>query len=224
VFDAYGHISARDPPTRARYWLIAQYWRPRWSRRGHHRVDLDNNPLAPARTGCSRARDPREITRPPDVMAVVAYPLAELTRSATATPSCVPWSATRLPREGAPVFDIRDVDDGGDLNVCTGAQARGLAQALGPHWLVLLRRHGAVCGRRKRAAMRPPRVYAEKQCAPADRGDDARPGAILTASELAYARRMKPKDPDRAWQLWKTKAMGPGPERDPEPRRSPRRR
>ena len=30
---------------------------------------------------------------------------------------------------------------------------------------------------------------------------------FLTASEIAYARRQKPKDPDRAWQLWKQRAM-----------------
>src|SRR2546426_8661696 len=43
--------------------------------------------------------------------------------------------------DGAPVFDIRTVDDDGDLNICTAAQASAMAQALGRHWLVLLRGH-----------------------------------------------------------------------------------
>jgi hypothetical protein len=30
---------------------------------------------------------------------------------------------------------------------------------------------------------------------------------FLTPSELAFARRTPPKDPDRAWQLWKQRAM-----------------
>src|SRR5207248_6856423 len=46
--------------------------------------------------------------------------------------------------EGAPVFDIRTVDDEGDLNVCTVPQASAMARALGSHAIVLLRGHGAV--------------------------------------------------------------------------------
>ena len=45
---------------------------------------------------------------------------------------------------GAPVFDIRSVDDEGDLNVCTVAQASMMARVLGSHAIVLLRGHGAV--------------------------------------------------------------------------------
>ena len=30
---------------------------------------------------------------------------------------------------------------------------------------------------------------------------------FLTPSEIEFARRVPPKDPDRAWQLWKQKAM-----------------
>ena len=32
------------------------------------------------------------------------------------------------------------------------------------------------------------------------------PVHFLTASEIAYAERMQPKDPDRAWRLWKQRA------------------
>jgi len=34
------------------------------------------------------------------------------------------------------------------------------------------------------------------------------PVHFLTASEIEFARRVPSKDPDRAWQLWKRKAMG----------------
>jgi hypothetical protein len=33
---------------------------------------------------------------------------------------------------------------------------------------------------------------------------------FLTASEIAFARRSKPKDADRAWKHWKRAAMGGG--------------
>ena len=29
----------------------------------------------------------------------------------------------------------------------------------------------------------------------------------MSVDEIAYARRQKPKDPDRAWRLWKARAM-----------------
>jgi hypothetical protein len=34
------------------------------------------------------------------------------------------------------------------------------------------------------------------------------PVHFLTDREIEFAKRMKPKDPDRAWQLWKQQAMG----------------
>ncbi len=109
--------------------------------------DLDNNPV---RAGENRLFFERVIhgeiyKARPDVMAVCH----------NHSPSLIPFcnSDTRLRPmvgnaaflgEGAPVFDIRTVDDDGDLNVCTVPQASALAQALGPHWIVLLRGHGAV--------------------------------------------------------------------------------
>ena len=109
--------------------------------------------------------------------------------------------------EGAPIFDIRTVDDEGDLNICTLAQAKGLAQALGRHCLVLLRGHGAVAvGDTIRQVVRRA-IIAESNAKQQIRATLLGPVQFLTPSEIEYARRMKPKDPDRAWQLWKQRAM-----------------
>jgi HCOMODA/2-hydroxy-3-carboxy-muconic semialdehyde decarboxylase len=213
VFDAYGHISARDPANKARYWLSRSMAPALVTAEDIIEFDLDNNPV---RAGENRLFFERVIhgeiyKARPDVMAVVH----------NHSPSLIPFcnSDTKLRPmvgnaafldEGAPVFDIRDIDDGGDLNVCTVPQARGLAQALGEHWLVLLRRHGAVAvGESVRQCVRHA-VYAESNARQQIEATMLGPVQFLTASELAYARRMKPKDPDRAWQLWKTKAMGAG--------------
>ena len=96
--------------------------------------DLDSNPV---RSGENRLFFERVIhgeiyKARPDVMAVVH----------SHSPSLVPFanSDTRLRPmvgnaaflgEGVPVFDIRAVDDEGDLNVCTVPQARALARVLG---------------------------------------------------------------------------------------------
>jgi HCOMODA/2-hydroxy-3-carboxy-muconic semialdehyde decarboxylase len=108
------------------------------------------------------------------------------------------------------VFDIRTVDDDGDLNVCTVPQARAMAKALGSHCLVLLRGHGAVVvGNSVRQCVRHA-IIAEANARQQIEATMLGPVHFLTASEIAYARRMQPKDADRAWQHWKCQAMGEG--------------
>jgi len=208
VFDAYGHISARDPANRNRYWLSRSMAPALVTAEDIIEFDLDNQPIRPGKNRLffERVIHGEIYKARPDVMAVVH----------DHSPSLIPFanSDTRLRAmvgnaaflgEGAPVFDIRSVDDDGDLNICTVPQASALAQALGPHWLVLLRGHGAVAvGETVRQCVRHA-VYAESNARQQIAAAILGPVHFLTASELAYARRMKPKDPDRAWQLWKTK-------------------
>jgi HCOMODA/2-hydroxy-3-carboxy-muconic semialdehyde decarboxylase len=210
VLDAYGHISARDPRHRQHYWIARAMAPALVGPTDIIACDLDNNPV---RAGETRLFFERVIhgeiyKARPDVMAVLH----------NHSPSLIPFcnSDTRLRPmvgnaaflgEGAPVFDIRTIDDEGDLNVCTVAQAKGLAQALGPHSLVLLRGHGAVAaGESIRQVVRQA-IIAESNAK--QQIQAALLGAVhfLKPSEIAYARRSKPKDPDRAWQLWKQRAM-----------------
>ena len=211
VFDAYGHISGRDRSNPDRFWMSRSLPPGQVTADAIIEYGLDSNPI---RRGENRMFFERVIhgevyKARPDVMAVIH----------DHSPSLIPFcnSDTRLRPmtgnaaflgEGVPVFDIRDVDDDGDLNICTVPQARGMAQALGGHWLVLLRGHGSVAaGDSVRQAVRHAviaEVNAKAQLQAAVLG----PVHFLTASELTYAQRMKPKDPDRGWRYWKTKAMG----------------
>jgi HCOMODA/2-hydroxy-3-carboxy-muconic semialdehyde decarboxylase len=210
VLDAYGHISARDGPDPQRYWISRSMPPAQVTAADIIACDLDNNPL---RAGETRLFFERiihgEIYKArADVMAVLH----------NHSPSLIPFcnSDTRLRPmvgnaaflgEGAPVWDIRTVDDDGDLNVCTLPQARSLAAALGSHCILLLRGHGAVAVGDsirqvvRRAILAETNARAQLQAAVL--------GSVhfLTASEIAYARRMQPKDPDRAWRLWKERAM-----------------
>ena len=213
VFDAYGHISARDPSNRDRYWLARSMAPGRVTAGDIIAFDLDNNPV---RAGENRLFFERVIhgeiyKARPDIMAVCH----------NHSPSLIPFanSETKLRPmvgnaaflgEGAAVFDIRTVDDEGDLNVCTEAQGRGLAKALGQSSVVLLRRHGAVVvGETIRQCVRQA-VIAETNARAQIEGSVLGPVQFLAASELAYARRSKPKDADRAWEHWKRAAMGEG--------------
>jgi ribulose-5-phosphate 4-epimerase/fuculose-1-phosphate aldolase len=211
VLDAYGHVSARDPESPQHYWISRAMPPALVSAADIIACDLDNNPV---RAGETRLFFERVIhgeiyKARPDVMAVLH----------NHSPSLIPFcnSDTRLRPmvgnaaflgEGAPVFDIRSVDDEGDLNICTVAQARGLARALGQHWLVLLRGHGAVAvGQSIRQVVRHA-ILAESNARQQIQATLLGPVHFLTAGEIAFARRSKPKDPDRAWRLWKERAMG----------------
>jgi HCOMODA/2-hydroxy-3-carboxy-muconic semialdehyde decarboxylase len=173
--------------------------------------DLDNNPLRGNETRLffERVIHGELYKARPDVMAVLH----------NHSPSLIPFcnSGTRLRPmvgnaaflgEGAPVFDIRTVDDDGDLNITTVAQAQGLAHALAAHCIVLLRGHGAVAvGQSVRQVVRYA-VLAESNARQQLQAALLGPIHFLTDSEIAFARRSKPKDPDRAWRLWKERAMG----------------
>jgi HCOMODA/2-hydroxy-3-carboxy-muconic semialdehyde decarboxylase len=210
VLDAYGHISARDPRHRQHYWISRALPPALVAAADIIACDLDNNPLRQGETGLffERVIHGEIYKARPDVMAVLH----------SHSPHLIPFcnSDTRLRPmvgnaaflgEGAPVFDIRSVDHEGDLNVCTVAQAKGLAEALGRHCLVLLRGHGAVTvGESIRQVVRQA-IIAESNAKQQIQATILGSVHFLTASEIAYARRQKPKDPDRAWRLWKARAM-----------------
>ena len=211
VLDAYGHISARDPAHHQHYWISRSMAPALVTLNDIIACDLDNKPVRPGETRLffERVIHGEIYKARPDVMAVLH----------NHSPSLIPFcnSDTRLRPmvgnaaflgEGAPVFDIRTVDDEGDLNVCTLPQALGLAQALGRHSLLLLRGHGAVAvGESIRQVVRRA-IIAESNARQQIQATLLGPVHFLTLSEIEYARRQKPKDPDRAWQLWKQRAMG----------------
>ncbi len=211
VFDAYGHISARDRSNKNRYWMSRSMSPAQVTAAEIIEYDLDSNPI---RAGENRLFFERVIhgeiyKARPDVMAVVHNHSPSLIPFCNSDAKLRPMTGNAaFLGEGAPVFDIRSVDDEGDLNVCTAAQARALAQALGRHWLVLLRGHGSVAvGVTVRQVVRHA-IISETNARQQIQATLLGRVHFLTDSELAYARRAKPKDPDRAWQFWKRKAMG----------------
>src|SRR3984893_7821501 len=211
VLDAYGHISARDPANHQHYWISRSMAPALVTANDIIACDLDNNPVRPGETRLffERVIHGEIYKARPDVMAVLH----------NHSPSLIPFcnSDTRLRPmvgsaaflgEGAPVFDIRTVDDEGDLNICTLQQGKGLARALGRHGLLLLRGHGAVAvGESIRQVVRRA-IIAESNAKQQMQATMLGPVHFLTAGEIEYAKRMKPKDPDRAWRLWQQRAMG----------------
>ena len=210
VLDAYGHVSARDRRSPQHYWISRSMPPAQVTAADIIACDLDNNPL---RAGETRLFFERVIhgeiyKARPDVMAITH----------NHSPGLIPFcnSDARLRPmvgnaaflgEGAPVFDIRTVDDEGDLNICTVRQAQALAGALGTHCLVLLRGHGAVAVGNSIRQMVRHAIIAETNARYQLQAALLGPIHFLTDSEIAFARRSQPKDPDRAWRLWKERAM-----------------
>ena len=212
VLDAYGHISARDPKNPQRYWLSRSMAPVLVTADDIIEFDLDSRPV---RAGENRLFFERVIhgeiyKARPDVMAVVH----------NHSPSLIPFanSETRLRPmvgnaaflgDGVPVFDIRTVDDEGDLNVCTVPQAAGA---------------GARARRGMGGAAAPPRRGRGRRVDPrnasatpssrnATRGSRSKRPCSGRSSSSPRARShsrgaASRRTPTAAGQLWKQRAMG----------------
>jgi ribulose-5-phosphate 4-epimerase/fuculose-1-phosphate aldolase len=146
VLDGFGHVSIRHPDNPGRY-LLARSRSPELIEPSDLlEFTLDSEPVAPPKGemygervihGCIyQAR--------PDVNAVCHHH----------SPSVLPFCVTGIPLEPVfhmgpvmgqvvPFWDSRDEFGNTDLMVVKPEEGRSLARALGPHWMVLMRRHGA---------------------------------------------------------------------------------
>ena len=173
VFDAYGHISARDPVQRDRYWLSRSLPPAQVTADDIIEFDLDSNPT---RAGENRlffervihGRFTRRARRDGGVSAIRC-----LIRFNSDT-ALRPMAGNAVLGRRAGVRHPHRRHEG-DLNVCTVPWV-ARRRMLGPHWLVL-RGHGAVVVGNS-APVRAPRHHRGDKCAPADRGHDARAGAF----------------------------------------------
>ncbi len=204
VIDAYGHISARDPEHADRYWITRAMPAREVSRETLVEVTLDGAPVrdAQAKLFFERAIHGEIYRARADVNALIHA------HSPSLIPFCNSMTLLRpmtgpaaFIGAGAPAFDSRDVDDEGDLNVVTPAQGRALAQALGDHALVLLRRHGVVVAGANLREMTRRAVVAETNARQQLQASVLGPVQFLTQSEIDH-RRKGSRDPDRAWTAW----------------------
>ena len=211
VMQAYGHVSARDLTNPGRYWL-SRSSPPGFVTKEHIlEFDLDSRPIRPDPPKLYEERAIHgEIYRArPDVMCVIHNHCESLIPFCNTDIKLRPMVGNAgFIGHGAPVFDIRDVDQSGDLNICTPEQGRGLARALGGAPLCLLRGHGVVVvGASVREAVRRNIIVdtnARLQLqAMTIAGDKVK---YLTEVELEYAKKKTGKDTDRGWIMWKERA------------------
>ncbi len=217
VIDSFGHVTARHPAHPDRFLMS----RVRAAELVEHadilEFHLDGAPAQPtaARVFAERVIHAAIFRMRPDVQAVCHHH----------APAVMPFCISGVPlvpvfhlgaTMGAtvPLWDSQDGLGDTDLLVSTEAQGLSLARALGPHWTVLMRGHGATVAGRTLQELVLRCIYgvrnAEAQCCAQQLGavKPLTPGE----AEAAAAFNLRPFATDRAWEQWSRRAMPMAPQ------------
>jgi HCOMODA/2-hydroxy-3-carboxy-muconic semialdehyde decarboxylase len=120
-----------------------------------------------------------------------------------------------------PFWDSRDEFGDTNLLVLKPEEGRSLAKALGPYWLVLMRRHGATVAGRNLIELVFRTIYsarnAELQLMCKAQGAALSP---LTKGEarMAWDRNLEPRPQARAWEYWSIRLRKAGEYPAPAPK------
>ena len=151
IIDAFGHVSARHPEDPNRYFL-SHSRSPELVEPGDLiEFNLDSEPLTPQtrRLYSERVIHGEIYKARPDVTAVCHHHCPSILPFCITGKKLVPiYHLGAVIGDEAPFWDQRD--DFGDTNllVIEPEEGASLAKALGPHWVVVMRRHGVtVAGR-----------------------------------------------------------------------------
>ena len=212
IFDAFGHVSARDGRNPGRYYLARSLAPALVTAADILEFDLDSN--AAGAKGASLYLERfihGEIYKArPDVMAIVH----------NHSPALIPFGVSSVPLrpmsqlagfigDGVPVFDIRTAAGMTDMLVSNPDRGRALAKSLGARAAVLMRGHGVTVAGASLPIAVGRSIYLERN-------------AVLQAQAMALGGDVTYLDPEearqvmasgenggylRAWELWKNKAM-----------------
>jgi len=215
ILDGYGHVSVRHPSHPERYLMSRSLAPALVSASDILELDLDSNPVDGRGRTLFRERFIHgTIYRArPDVQAVVH----------SHSPTVIPFGITDVPLKptfhmaaflyaGVPVYEIREESGFTNMLVDDNARGRALAATLGDKPVALMRGHGNVVvgPTLPHAVFRA--IYTEvnaRQQTVAMAIAQGGPVKYLAPEEGDIITNKKPGDIGRAWQLWKSKVMGP---------------
>src|ERR1700761_6190980 len=215
VLDGFGHVSIRHPNDPSRY-ILARSRSPELIEPSDLlEFTLDSEPVVPLKVemygervihGCIyQAR--------PDVNAVCHH------HSASVLPFCVTGIALEpvfhmgpVMGQQVPFWDSRDDFGDTDLMVVKPEEGRSLAKALGPNWMVLMRRHGATVAGRTLRELVFRTVYSHANAEIQWRAMAIGNIAPLNEAERQRAepRQLQPRPMARAWEYWTTRLQKAG--------------
>jgi HCOMODA/2-hydroxy-3-carboxy-muconic semialdehyde decarboxylase len=215
VLDAFGHVSVRHPSDPGRY-LLARSRSPELVEPADVlEFTLDSQPVEPP-TGLlygERVIHGCIYQARPDVHSVCHH------HSRAMMPFCISGVPLQpVDHLGAtmgrtiPFWDQRDEFGDTNLIVAKPEEGRSLARALGPNWLLLMRRHGAIVAGTTMQEMVFRAVFS---CRNAEMQREARMlGGISTLNPVeidkAGAFNLEPRPIARAWEYWTTRLRKAG--------------
>jgi ribulose-5-phosphate 4-epimerase/fuculose-1-phosphate aldolase len=206
VLDAFGHVSVRHPHDPKRY-FIPRHRPPELAEVSDIvELNLDSEPVKPTdwRLYSERVIHGEIYKARPEVNAVCHH------HAHTVLPFAISG------REIVPVFHLAGVighvpfwdqrDEFGDTNMLVVKPEEGasLARALGPHWMVLMRRHGATVAGTSLRELTFRTVFGSDNCKLQSQAmahghvDHLSAGEI----ELSSAHSVRPPSTNRAWDYW----------------------
>jgi HCOMODA/2-hydroxy-3-carboxy-muconic semialdehyde decarboxylase len=207
VFDAFGHVSLRHPTNPERF-LISRHRAPELVQPADIlELDLDGKPAVPTphrlygevtiHASIFQARR--------DVMAICHHHAPAVMPYAIARADMFPvYHLGASMGAKVPFWDSRDEFGDTALVVVDPAEGKSLARALGPHWMVLMGRHGATVVATSLREIVFRTIYTTRN---AELQTQAKLlGAInrLSPEEIkkAAAYNLRPAPMERAWDLW----------------------
>ena len=208
VLDGYGHVSARHDHDSNRYLLSRSLAPELVTADDIMEYDLDSNPLdAQGRVLYVERFIHGEIYKARAEVKAIVHNHA---------PSVIPFGVSTVPLrplyhmaaflwEGVPVFEIRDVAGMTDLLVRSPALGRALAQSLGNKAAALMRGHGAVVVGSSLPEVVGRSIYMQMNAKL--QAQAMAFGGPITYLDPEEARRVDLSGYQRAWELWKRKAL-----------------
>ena len=207
VLDAFGHVTMRHPSDPTRYLMSRSRGPELVQPEDIHEFTLDSQIVKPIKERLYGERVIHgEIYKArPEVNAVCHH------HAASVLPFCISGSELKAvyhlgATQGAkvPFWDARDDFGNTNLIVAKPEEGASLARALGPHWLVLMRRHGATVAGRTLEELTFRTIYTARNAALQIQAHGLGHVSPLNEEEieLAGTYNLQPGPVARAWEYW----------------------
>jgi ribulose-5-phosphate 4-epimerase/fuculose-1-phosphate aldolase len=205
VLDAFGHVSVRHPRDPRRY-FISRHQAELAEVSDLVELNLESEPVRPTpyRLYSERVIHGEIYKARPEVNAVCHHHAHSVLPFCISGQQLVPVFHLPAVIGHVPFWDQRDEFGDTNMLVVKPDEGASLARALGPHWMVLMRRHGATVAGTSLRELTFRTVYGcenaalQSQAMAHGHVDSLSPGEI----KLSSAHSVRPPSTNRAWDYW----------------------
>jgi len=206
VLDAFGHVSVRHPGNPGRY-FISRHQAPELAEvTDLVELDLNSEPVKPTefRLYSERVIHGEIYKVRPEINAVCHHHAHAVLPYAISGTDLLPVFHLGAVIGHVPFWDQRDEFGDTNMLVIKPEEGASLARALGPHWMVLMRRHGATVAGTSLRELTFRTVFGcdnarlQSQAIAHGHVDSLSAGEI----KLTSAHQLRPPSSNRAWNYW----------------------